>query len=318
MIVSIIVPFFELRDGNLYSNRMEREKAKSELARKSVQARIDKATSTKSLSNRSSNRSSKSPSQKARKPESQNTEEKDSLPTLSQEPEITAPKPEPKTTERDTQPRTVVMTPGRTFELSEDLTDAVLEIGLAHPKNYRFIGLPAERFPWDQTTEILDAIERDGKDAVLAGVRNLRDCFKRRPRSDLTFAPEPKKFFHESEYLKDPIEWERIDAKQFDSRTKAQRDQDATVDAPSVRNAETMLGAEFSSANISRFEIKDCSAFLTRFFHGFILACQKLHCALYLRMFVDSVIYCQRAEREIDIPTLFELTDPEQGAEASA
>jgi len=89
-------------------------------------------------------------------------------------------------------------------------------------------------------------------------------------------------------------------------------------DAPSVRNAETMLGAEFSSANISRFEIKDCSAFLTRFFHGFILACQKLHCALYLRMFVDSVIYCQRAEREIDIPTLFELTDPEQGAEASA
>jgi hypothetical protein len=79
-----------------------------------------------------------------------------------------------------------------------------------------------------------------------------------------------------------------------------------------------MLGAEFSSANISRFEIKDCSAFLTRFFHGFILACQKLHCALYLRMFVDSVIYCQRAEREIDIPTLFELTDPEQGAEASA
>jgi hypothetical protein len=105
---------------------------------------------------------------KAMPNQEQEQEQEISLPTLSQEPEITAPKPEPKTTERDTQPRTVVMTPGKTFELSEDLTDAVLEIGLAHPKNYRFIGLPAERFPWDQTTEILDAIERDGKDAVRA------------------------------------------------------------------------------------------------------------------------------------------------------
>jgi len=69
--VSHCVPFFELRDGRLYSRRMEREKAKSELARKSAQARYDKSTSAEIPANRSADRSAFRTAQKARKPESQ-------------------------------------------------------------------------------------------------------------------------------------------------------------------------------------------------------------------------------------------------------
>jgi hypothetical protein len=64
-------PYFEERDGRLYSRRMEKEKAKSALARANVQKRYGQKTSTESPTDGSSNGSSIRTTQKARKPESQ-------------------------------------------------------------------------------------------------------------------------------------------------------------------------------------------------------------------------------------------------------
>ena len=64
-------PYFQERGGRLFSRRMEREKAKSELARRNVQKRYSKGTSTESPTDSSSNGSTVRTSQKARKPESQ-------------------------------------------------------------------------------------------------------------------------------------------------------------------------------------------------------------------------------------------------------
>jgi hypothetical protein len=64
-------PYFQERGGRLFSKRMEREKAKSELARRNVQKRYSKGTSTESPTDGSTNGSTVRTSQKARKPESQ-------------------------------------------------------------------------------------------------------------------------------------------------------------------------------------------------------------------------------------------------------
>ena len=67
-------PYFQERGGRLFSKRMEREKAKSELARRNVQKRYSKGTSTESPTDGSTNGSTVRTSQKARKPESQKAE----------------------------------------------------------------------------------------------------------------------------------------------------------------------------------------------------------------------------------------------------
>jgi len=69
--VSYYQPYFQERGGRLFSKRMEREKAKSELARRNVQKRYSKGTSAESPTDGSSNGSTVRTSQKARKPESQ-------------------------------------------------------------------------------------------------------------------------------------------------------------------------------------------------------------------------------------------------------
>lgn len=64
-------PLFDLRNGRLYSPRMEREKEKSEIARKNAQVRVDKGKREAEIANSSANGSANSSAQKARKLESQ-------------------------------------------------------------------------------------------------------------------------------------------------------------------------------------------------------------------------------------------------------
>ena len=64
-------PYFEERDGRLYSKRMEREKVKSALARQNAQKRYNRATSAETPASGSANGSAIRTAQKAREPESQ-------------------------------------------------------------------------------------------------------------------------------------------------------------------------------------------------------------------------------------------------------
>ncbi len=71
-------PFFKLRDGLLYSERMEREKEKSETARANAEKRYKKGTRTPEYANGTANGiasgTAKGVAQKARRPESQEPE----------------------------------------------------------------------------------------------------------------------------------------------------------------------------------------------------------------------------------------------------
>lgn len=68
--VSYMLPFFDLRDGHLFSHRMEREKQKSEMARRSRSFRKDSELEERA-SERGTNRASERGTQKARKLEDQ-------------------------------------------------------------------------------------------------------------------------------------------------------------------------------------------------------------------------------------------------------
>jgi uncharacterized protein YdaU (DUF1376 family) len=67
--------FFELRDGRLYSPRMEREKAKSDIARANAQSKNNKDSYAIGSANGSPIGLAKSPAQKARRSEGQNKEQ---------------------------------------------------------------------------------------------------------------------------------------------------------------------------------------------------------------------------------------------------
>lgn len=73
--ISQCVPFFEERDGRLYSRRMEREKTKSDLARQSAQARYTATTSATGPAKRTADRSAFRSAQKGRKADGQKAEE---------------------------------------------------------------------------------------------------------------------------------------------------------------------------------------------------------------------------------------------------
>jgi hypothetical protein len=83
---------------------------------------------------------------------------------------------------------------------------------------------------------IIEAIIRDGYDLVLAGTRNYRDAVERWPPGEKRYIRAMDKFFSatDSDYAKPPEYWDREHGNgkpRFDDRTKAQRDQDATLDA---------------------------------------------------------------------------------------
>ena len=80
----------------------------------------------------------------------------------------------------------------------------VSEIGHQHPANAHLKG---KALPHDQEQAIAEAVQRDGKDAVLAGTRNLRDAVATWPKAERRFIPNPARFYRHSEYLKDPAVW---------------------------------------------------------------------------------------------------------------
>jgi len=82
----------------------------------------------------------------------------------------------------------------------------VEEVGHLYPANRH---LEKKPIPKAQREAIAEAIERDGKDTVFAGTKSLADRVVTWPVSERRFLPNAIRFYNESEYLKDPMVWDR-------------------------------------------------------------------------------------------------------------
>lgn len=104
-----------------------------------------------------------------------------------------------------------------------ELDRQVERIGHTHPKNHYLKG---QFLPNRQQLVIAEAVIRHGFEAVMNGTRACKAAFTNRPREDLCYAPEPVRFFRESEYLKDPVVWEkqftRAEIEEIRERERAQ------------------------------------------------------------------------------------------------
>lgn len=84
----------------------------------------------------------------------------------------------------------------------------VFEIATTHPGNEHLRG-PRRPLPQDLEIAIVEAVLRDGEDLVLAGTRNLAQKVAVWPPGDERFIPNAVKFYRFSEYLKNPMCWDR-------------------------------------------------------------------------------------------------------------
>jgi hypothetical protein len=99
-------------------------------------------------------------------------------------------------------------------DLEDGFDLLVYEIGAAHPANAH---LKAKPLPQDQEQAIAEAVQRDGRDKVLAGTRDLGRAVDKWPKSELRFVPNPVRFYRDCEYLKDPAVWEKAAAQTPDA-----------------------------------------------------------------------------------------------------
>jgi len=92
-------------------------------------------------------------------------------------------------------------------QLATDLQ--VQEIAALHPKIHDAFHLTNE-----VSNAIAEAVERDGRERVRAGTKSMADAVIRWPKEEMQFLPSAPRFFRESQYRKDPREWERkVDGK---------------------------------------------------------------------------------------------------------
>ena len=93
---------------------------------------------------------------------------------------------------------------GKVLEQAQPFPGQVHEIAALYPKID-----DAFRLTLEVSEAISTAIRRDGRDAVWAGTKSMAEKVAHWPRSELRFLPSPQRYFHESQYRKDPEFWER-------------------------------------------------------------------------------------------------------------
>jgi len=89
--------------------------------------------------------------------------------------------------------------------VGEELT-TIDQIAHLHPKNAHLKNKPV---PLAHRIAIADAIARDGEAAVISGTESLAVGVAEWDPMDKNFAPNPIKFYEESEYLKPRESWQR-------------------------------------------------------------------------------------------------------------
>lgn len=86
----------------------------------------------------------------------------------------------------------------------EDLDLAVHEIAALYPK----IKDPTH-LSHEVALAIAEAVARDGRDLVWAGVKGMAEAIAKWPKSEMRFIPSAPRYFRESQYKTNPLEWER-------------------------------------------------------------------------------------------------------------
>jgi hypothetical protein len=90
-------------------------------------------------------------------------------------------------------------------DVSQPDTDLqVQEIAALHPKIHDPFHLTKE-----VSSAIAAAVERDGRERVWAGTKSMADAVTKWPKEEMRFLSSAPRFFRESQYRKDPREWER-------------------------------------------------------------------------------------------------------------
>jgi hypothetical protein len=89
-------------------------------------------------------------------------------------------------------------------QAEQELDQWVMQIASLYPKIDDAFHLPR-----DIAEEIAKAIIRHGHDVVWAGTKSVAEAVADWPRVERQFLPSAQKFFRESQYRKDPRDWER-------------------------------------------------------------------------------------------------------------
>lgn len=89
--------------------------------------------------------------------------------------------------------------------LLEDLEQHVREIASLYPKIS-----DAQNLSHEIELAIAEAVARHGRDAVWAGTKSMAEKVAKWPKSELRFVPGASRYFRESQYQKNPAEWERV------------------------------------------------------------------------------------------------------------
>jgi hypothetical protein len=87
---------------------------------------------------------------------------------------------------------------------SDSGVDLVQEIAALHPKIHDAFHLTKE-----VSSAIAAAVARDGRERVWAGTKSMADAVTKWPKEEMRFLSSAPRFFRESQYRKDPREWER-------------------------------------------------------------------------------------------------------------
>ncbi len=85
-----------------------------------------------------------------------------------------------------------------------NLDAVVMEIAKLYPKV-----LDPQHLPHDVEVAIVEAVARDGRDLVFAGTKSMAEVVRKWDKAEFNFIPGAAKFFHESQYRRDPKTWSR-------------------------------------------------------------------------------------------------------------
>ena len=178
--VSHCVPFFDLRDDQLFSLRLEREKAKSEAARQSAQVRHNKTTSANRIANCDANRIAKVDANRIAKKAREQEYKKELKP-------LQPPSTEPADSGIDNTLDPAPRKPGAERQADPRFKPAVDSIN-----RYWNFKNPETPFIWDNSEG--EQLRRLLKATPQLSIEQITECLRHRARSDVVHTDRPRKW----------------------------------------------------------------------------------------------------------------------------
>ena len=125
-------------------------------------------------------------------------------------------------TDTEAEARSKATTKSEDSRVREDIENQVREVAATYPKI-----TDSQNLSHEVSLVIAEAIARDGRDMVLAGTKSMAEQVAKWPKTEMRFVPAPSRYFRESQYLKNPAEWDRTQSKPNGKETLAERNKRA-------------------------------------------------------------------------------------------